>query len=69
MCALGVPSSVSIWRTLYENYVLGLWNGNILFERYSVQYKYLTAFKPLADVKILDWSKLKQIADYILKCI
>ena len=24
---------------------------------------------PLADDKILDWSKLKQIADNILKCI
>ena len=24
---------------------------------------------PLADNKILDWSKLKQIADSILKCI
>ena len=24
---------------------------------------------PLADDKILDWSKLKQIADHILKCI
>ena len=26
-------------------------------------------FKPLPDDKILDWSKLKQIADHILKCI
>ena len=24
---------------------------------------------PLPDDKILDWSKLKQIADYIVKCI
>ena len=24
---------------------------------------------PLSDEKILDWSKLKQIADNILKCI
>ena len=26
-------------------------------------------FNPLLDNKILDWSKLKQIADDILKCI
>ena len=26
-------------------------------------------FNPLPDDKILDWSKLKQIADDILKCI
>ena len=26
-------------------------------------------FNPLPDNKILDWSKLKQIADNILKCI
>ena len=26
-------------------------------------------FNPLPDDKILDWSKLKQIADNILKCI
>ena len=29
----------------------------------------LFAFNPLPDDKILDWSKLKQIADDILKCI
>ena len=29
----------------------------------------LSMFNPLSDVKILDWSKLKQIADDILKCI
>ena len=27
------------------------------------------AFNPLPDDKILDWFKLKQIADNILKCI
>ena len=27
------------------------------------------AFNPLPDDKILDWSKLKQIVDNILKCI
>ena len=26
-------------------------------------------FNPLPDEKILDWSKLKEIADDILKCI
>ena len=26
-------------------------------------------FNPLPDNKVLDWSKLKQIADDILKCI
>ena len=26
-------------------------------------------FNPLPDDKILDWSKLKQIAEYILQCI
>ena len=26
-------------------------------------------FNPLPDDKILDWSKMKQIADDILKCI
>ena len=29
----------------------------------------LSGLNPLQDNKILDWSKLKQIADYILKCI
>ena len=28
-----------------------------------------TRLNPLPDNKILDWSKLKQIADEILKCI
>ena len=28
-----------------------------------------SAFNPLPDDKILDWSKLKQIANDILKCI
>ena len=26
-------------------------------------------FNPLPDEKVLDWSKLKEIADDILKCI
>ena len=30
---------------------------------------WFTAFNPLPDDKILDWSKLNQIADDILKCI
>ena len=30
---------------------------------------YLFFISPLPDDKILDWSKLKQIADDILKCI
>ena len=29
----------------------------------------ILSFNPFADDKILDWSKLKQIADDILKCI
>ena len=29
----------------------------------------LMLFNPLPDDKILEWSKLKQIADDILKCI
>ena len=29
----------------------------------------ITVISPLPDDKILDWSKLKQIADDILKCI
>ena len=31
--------------------------------------KNLELFNPLPDNKILDWTKLKQIADDILKCI
>ena len=31
--------------------------------------KHITFFNPLSDNKILDWSKLKQTADDILKCI
>ena len=31
--------------------------------------KVLQLRNPLLDDKILDWSKLKQIADNILKCI
>ena len=37
-----------------------------------VSYKnifYDATINPLPDDKMLDWSKLKQIADYILKCI
>ena len=34
-----------------------------------VQRKLMVMFNPLPDDKILDWSKLKQIADVILKCI
>ena len=34
---------------------------------YCIQIKRLTG--PLPDDKILDWSKLKQIPDDILKCI
>ena len=30
---------------------------------------YICMFNPLPDDKILDWSKLKQIADNIWKCI
>ena len=33
------------------------------------QASYLATTNPLPDDKILDWSKLKQIADDILKCI
>ena len=31
--------------------------------------KRISVFKPLPDKRILNWSKLKQIADNILKCI
>ena len=37
-----------------------LWNTIFVF---------WVTFNPLPDDKSLDWSKLKQIADYILKCI
>ena len=36
---------------------------------YSNFYGHLDAFYPLLDDKILDWSKLKQIEDDILKYI
>ena len=42
----------------------GKWIG---FESYPR--KLIQTLKPLSDDKILDWSKLKQIADNILKCI
>ena len=32
-------------------------------------FQYISLFNPLPDDKILDWSKLKQIADDILQCI
>ena len=36
----------------------------------SPKYEYINQhFNPLPENKILDWSKLKQIADDILKCI
>ena len=31
--------------------------------------RYFCIVKPLPDKKFLDWSKLKQIAENILKCI
>ena len=49
---------------------MSIYGGNDLHEieqywPYSVK----RVFNPLPDDKILDWSKLKQIADDILKCI
>ena len=35
----------------------------------SPNHGFVISFNPLSDDKILDWSKLKQIADDILKCI
>ena len=35
----------------------------------NIHYYCLLTVNPLPDDKILDWSKLKQIADDILKCI
>ena len=32
-------------------------------------YVFCSVLNPLPDEKILDWSKLKEIADKILKCI
>ena len=37
--------------------------------KYSVIRKYFFSLNPLPNDKILDWSKLKQIADSVLKCI
>ena len=37
--------------------------------RYATQYITWVWMSQLPDDKILDWSKLKQIADDILKCI
>ena len=34
-----------------------------------ILYQTILGFNPLPDDKILDWSKLKQIADDIWKCV
>ena len=41
----------------------------LLIESDFSQTRAKSLFNPLRDDKILDWSKLKQIADDILKCI
>ena len=54
--------------------LLGMHKGDafILYSQNMAQYWVEGSnhcFNPLPDNKILDWSKLKQIADDILKCI
>ena len=49
--------TLSVWKSLKSV----VWEG-VKYENYSL-------VNPLQDDKILDWSKLKQMADYILKCI
>ena len=47
-------------------------SGNNSSEKYSQSHQsnfYFHTFDPLPDENFLDWSKLKQTADNILKCI
>ena len=46
-----------------ENYFSTCIGGSIIQQWKNI------VFNPLPDDKILDWSKLKQTADDILKCI
>ena len=41
----------------------------MLYFKYWRNFVWCDTFNPLPDDKILDWSKLKQVADNILKCI
>ena len=57
------------WKTAFFPPQLGL--GSKELKKKSVKYVDLvqSEFNPFPDDKILDWSKLKQIADDIIKCI
>ena len=67
-----------IWTSLKFGDRNNLLQGNTLeFSKFKafakdkskVAHLMTLTFNPLPDEKILDWSKLKQIADDILKCI
>ena len=63
--------STGLQRTTFEKNILGKEEnvGNAHFLLPYKRKKKKSTFNPLPDDKILDWSKLKQIADDILKCI
>ena len=58
LCLIAYATVTKLTSFLRRNYVF-LHGFTIIFAE----------FNPLTDYKILDWSKLKQIADGILKCI
>ena len=43
--------------------------GTVYSALYNLMKKKPYTFNSLPDDKMLDWSKLEQISDYILKCI
>ena len=67
------PAAMTIINIRQEYWLSRVSNrtSNPLFSspaRYRLSYQ-LNLFNPLPDYKILDWSKLKRIADEILECI
>ena len=57
------------WRLLFESYYLSYFRYTKGNHSHYFGFECSACPNPLPDNKILDWSKLKQIADDILMCI
>ena len=59
VCFPGASKGVIVWKWVKQYFSHVSKTHNIIS----------STFNPLPDGKILDWSKLKQVAEDILKCI
>ena len=64
---MGEYNTILSAYTLYRHLEQYCTHPSICFQVYILLI--VTIFNPLTDDKFLDWSKLKQIADDISKCI